>query len=150
MRMSSENSSPLPSLLSSRKIPMNTKKRKIKLHSKSIERTLLIVSPFIKLDDYFKELFDKHKNNPKIHLILVFGKNENDIKRSMSKSDFDYFNKFLNVSIIYVPNLHAKYYVADFYFTCNQVVQFRKGIDNHLCKCKSVLQQEQMVLTVCY
>ncbi|RKS92681.1 hypothetical protein BC952_2595 [Flavobacterium limicola] len=74
------------------------------------ERTLLIVSPFIKLDDYFKELFDKHKNNPKIHLILVFGKNENDIKRSMSKSDFDYFNKFLNVSIIYVPNLHAKYY----------------------------------------
>jgi hypothetical protein len=74
------------------------------------ERTLLIVSPFIKLDNYFEKLFDKHKNNPKIHLILVFGKNENDVKRSMSKSDFDYFKKFLNVSIIYVPNLHAKYY----------------------------------------
>lgn len=74
------------------------------------EQTLMIVSPFIKLDDYFKRLFDKHENNPKIHLLLVFGKNEKEVKRSMSKSDFDYFKKFLNVSIIYVPNLHAKYY----------------------------------------
>lgn len=74
------------------------------------EQTLMIVSPFIKLDDYFKELFDKHENNPKIHLILVFGKNEKAVKKSMSKADFDYFKKFLNVSIIYVPNLHAKYY----------------------------------------
>lgn len=31
------------------------------------ESTLMIVSPYIKLDEYFKELFDKHQNNPKIH-----------------------------------------------------------------------------------
>lgn len=74
------------------------------------ENTLMIVSPFIKLDDYFKELFDKHENNPKIHLLLVFGKNEKAVRKSMSKADFDYFKKFLNVSIVYVPNLHAKYY----------------------------------------
>lgn len=74
------------------------------------ERTLLIVSPFIKLDEYFKKLFDKHENNPRIHFLIVFGKNENEVKRSLSKADFDYFKKFLNVSIIYVPNLHAKYY----------------------------------------
>ena len=74
------------------------------------KETLLIVSPFIKLDDYFKKLFDNHLNNPKIHILIVFGKNENDISRSLSKNDFDYFKKFLNISIIYVPNLHAKYY----------------------------------------
>ncbi len=74
------------------------------------ENTLLIVSPFIKLDKYFKELFDKHENNPKLHLLLVFGKNEKEVRRSMSKADFDYFKKFLNISIIYIPNLHAKYY----------------------------------------
>jgi|SRR5690554_999413 len=74
------------------------------------ENTLMIVSPFIKLDDYFKKLFDKHENNPRIHLLLVFGKNEKAVKKSMSKADFDYFKKFLNVSIVYVPNLHAKYY----------------------------------------
>jgi hypothetical protein len=74
------------------------------------EQTLLIVSPFIKLDDYFKKLFDKHINNPKIHFIVVFGKNEWAVSKSMSKADFDYFKKFLNISVVYVPNLHAKYY----------------------------------------
>ena len=71
---------------------------------------LLIVSPFIKLDEYFKKLFDKHANNPKIHIIVVFGKNKGIIEKSLSKLDFDYFKKFLNISIVYVPNLHGKYY----------------------------------------
>jgi hypothetical protein len=74
------------------------------------ENVLLIVSPFIKLDEYFKRLFDKHVNNNKLHLIVVFGKNEGAINRSLSKHDFEYFKKFLNVSVVYVPNLHAKYY----------------------------------------
>ncbi|MCG2431848.1 phospholipase D family protein [Aequorivita xiaoshiensis] len=71
---------------------------------------LLIVSPFIKLDEYFQKLFNKHENDPKIHILLVFGKNQKDIKRSLNKRDFDFFKKFPNVSIIYTPNLHAKYY----------------------------------------
>lgn len=74
------------------------------------EEALLLVSPFIKLDTYFKELFNKHRNNHKIHIILVFGKNEKAVKKSMSKEDFDYFKQFPFVSIVYVPNLHAKYY----------------------------------------
>ncbi len=74
------------------------------------EHTLLIVSPFIKLDGYFKELFDKHSVNPKVHLLIVFGKNEMEISKSLSKDDFDYFKKFLNITVVYVPNLHAKYY----------------------------------------
>ena len=74
------------------------------------EDTLLIVSPYIRLDDYFKKLFEKHIYNPRVHLLIVFGKNEREISRSLSKDDFDYFKKFLNVSVVYVPNLHAKYY----------------------------------------
>ena len=74
------------------------------------EQNLLIVSPFIKLDDYFIRLFDNHLNNPNLHILIVFGKNEREINRSLSKNDFDYFRKFLNISIVYVPNLHAKYY----------------------------------------
>lgn len=74
------------------------------------ENTLIIVSPYIKLDQYFQRLFDKHSNNPKLHIIIVFGKNEGAVNRSLSKQDFDFFKKFLNVSIVYVPNLHAKYY----------------------------------------
>ncbi len=74
------------------------------------EKTLLIVSPYVKLDEYFKTLFDHHEYNPKLHIVLVFGKNEMNVKRSMRVEDFEFFKKFPNVSIIYVPNLHAKYY----------------------------------------
>jgi hypothetical protein len=77
------------------------------------EQNLMIVSPYFKLDDYFKTLFDKHVNNPKLHMLIVFGKNENDKSRSLSKVDFDYFKKFLNISVVYVPNLHAKYYANE-------------------------------------
>ena len=77
------------------------------------ERSLLIVSPFIKLDAYFKEMFDNHILSPKVHIMIVFGKNENELSKSLSKSDFDYFKRFLNISIIYVSNLHAKYYANE-------------------------------------
>lgn len=77
------------------------------------KHTLFIVSPFIKLDDYFRELFSKHKNNPEIHILLVFGKNEKDLNKSLNKNDIGFFKSFPNISIVYVPNLHAKYYGND-------------------------------------
>jgi hypothetical protein len=78
------------------------------------EKILLIVSPYIKLDDHFKKLFDKHKKNPDLHLILVFGKNEKSVQKSLNKGDFEYFKEFPNISIVFVPNLHAKYYGNEF------------------------------------
>lgn len=77
------------------------------------ERNLMIVSPYFKLDSYFKKLFDNHAKNPKLHIVILFGKNEQKVSKSLSEEDFDYFKKFLNISIIYVPNLHAKYYGND-------------------------------------
>lgn len=78
------------------------------------KKKLLIVSPYIKLDEYFKqELFDQHKSNPDLHLIIVFGKNKNNPQKSFSKKDFDYFKEFPHVSVVYVKNLHAKYYANE-------------------------------------
>ncbi|WP_194973671.1 phospholipase D-like domain-containing protein [Aquiflexum lacus] len=74
------------------------------------KKTLMIVSPFIKLDDYFKEMFNKHEKNPDLHIILIFGKNEGLYSKSLSREDFDFFKKFPKISIVYVKNLHAKYY----------------------------------------
>lgn len=74
------------------------------------EKTLLIVSPFIKLDEYFRKLFEHQLKKPNLHIIIVFGKNENEVKRSLNQNDFDYFKKFPNISIIYAKDLHAKYY----------------------------------------
>jgi hypothetical protein len=74
------------------------------------KKSLLIVSPYIKLDEKFENHFDIHINCPNVHILLVFGKNKNNVNKSMSKYDLDYFKKFTNISIIYVSNLHAKYY----------------------------------------
>jgi len=71
---------------------------------------LLILSPFIKLDDHFKRLFKRHINNPKLHIVIVFGKNDGNANKSLSRHDFDFFKDFMFVSVVYVPNLHAKYY----------------------------------------
>jgi hypothetical protein len=78
------------------------------------KKKLLIVSPYIKLDDYFKkEVFNKHKNNPELEIIIVFGKNKYNPQKSFSKIDFEYFKEFPNISIVYVNNLHAKYYANE-------------------------------------
>lgn len=74
------------------------------------EETLLIVCPYIRLDSYFKTLFKKHIANPKVHIVIVFGKNPKNIGKSFAKEDFEFFKTFTKVSIIYVPHLHAKYY----------------------------------------
>lgn len=75
------------------------------------EKYLLILSPFIQLDPYFKnEVFKTHLNNSNVHIIIGFGKNENNVNKSFGKEDFDYFTQFPNITIVYIPNLHAKYY----------------------------------------
>ncbi|WP_415779510.1 hypothetical protein, partial [Elizabethkingia occulta] len=67
--------------------------------------------PFIQLDPYFKnEVFKTHLNNSSVHIIIGFGKNENDVSKSFKKEDFDYFMQFPNITIVYIPKLHAKYY----------------------------------------
>ena len=74
---------------------------------------LVIVSPFIKLDAYFKELFENHKHRHKLHILIVFGKNEAAPNKSLRKEDFDFFKQFKNITIVYCPALHAKYYANE-------------------------------------
>jgi hypothetical protein len=50
------------------------------------EKYLLILSPFIQLDPYFKnEVFKTHLNNSSVHIIIGFGKNENDVSKSFKR-----------------------------------------------------------------
>ncbi|REE25021.1 hypothetical protein DFQ09_103328 [Winogradskyella pacifica] len=74
------------------------------------EEILLIVSPYIKLDTHFKELFEKHSHNHNLKIVLVFGKNEKKVSKSLSKQDFEFFKQFPDISIIHAPQLHGKYY----------------------------------------
>lgn len=72
------------------------------------EQTLIIVSPFIKLDDYFKKLFEKHKYNHKLHITIIFGRNESRPSKSLRREDFEFFKQFKNISIIYCPHCRLR------------------------------------------
>lgn len=71
---------------------------------------LLILSPFIHLDDYCKKVFKNYKHTPELEVVLVFGKNEREAGRSLNKTDLDFFKEFKNITIIYCKDLHAKFY----------------------------------------
>ena len=78
------------------------------------EKYVIILSPFIQLDEYFKnEVFKTLRNNSHVHVILGFGKNETNITKSFKKQDIDFFMEFPNISIIYLPNLHGKIYANE-------------------------------------
>ncbi|QDO94441.1 hypothetical protein FNB79_10855 [Formosa sediminum] len=62
------------------------------------KRYVIIISPFIKLDDHVRSIFDKLKATHEIHLILVFGKNEGYKQKSFREDDFEYFKAFKNIS----------------------------------------------------
>ncbi len=74
------------------------------------KKYVVIVSPFIKLDNHVRSIFDKIKATHEIQLILVFGKNEGYKQKSLREDDFEYFKNFKNISILYNKDLHAKHY----------------------------------------
>jgi len=79
----------------------------------SADEQLILISPFIKLHDrYISSLRTKMKNH-KLKITIVFGKNEDDISRSLKLEDFNFFKEFPNVEILYEKNLHAKYYANE-------------------------------------
>lgn len=77
------------------------------------EERIILISPFIKLHDRFISVLRAKKDNPRLELILVFGKNEDDISKSMRQEDFDFFKNFPNISIYYEKRLHAKYFANE-------------------------------------
>lgn len=74
------------------------------------KKYVVVISPFIKLDNHVRSIFDKIKATHEIHLILVFGKNEGYKQKSLREEDFEYFKDFKNISILYNKDLHAKHY----------------------------------------
>ncbi len=74
------------------------------------EDQIILISPYIKLHDRYKSSLLTKINNPYLEIVLLFGKNEEDISKSMKQEDFDFFKQFPNIEILYEKRLHAKYY----------------------------------------
>lgn len=74
------------------------------------KKYIIIVSPFIKLDNHIKEILEKVKSTHEINLYVLFGKNEEYKYKSFNEEDFRFISDFKNVTILYNKNLHAKHY----------------------------------------
>jgi len=77
------------------------------------DQLIILISPFIKLHDRFISTLRTKKDNPKLEIIIVFGKNEEDMSKSMKQEDFNFFKEFPNIQIRYERRLHAKYYANE-------------------------------------
>lgn len=77
------------------------------------EEQIILISPYIKLHDRYASTLRTKMNNPRLEIIIVFGKNEDDISKSMKQEDFNFFKEFPNIQIRYEKRLHAKYYASE-------------------------------------
>lgn len=76
----------------------------------SAEKQLLLISPYIKLHERYKSILKSKLQNHKLEIIVVFGKNEDDVSKSIKIEDINFFTDFPNIEIRYEKRLHAKYY----------------------------------------
>lgn len=79
----------------------------------SAESDIILISPYIKLHDRYKSSLLTKLHNDNIEITVLFGKNEDDLSKSMKQEDFDFFKQFPNIEILFENRLHAKYYANE-------------------------------------
>jgi len=77
------------------------------------DEKIVLISPYIKLHERYASTLKTKLDNPNLQIIVVFGKNEEDLSKSMKQEDFMFFKKFPNIEIRYEKRLHAKYYANE-------------------------------------
>ncbi|TKD66527.1 phospholipase D family protein [Flavobacterium sp. ASW18X] len=96
------------------------------------ERTLILISPFIKLHTRLKSILEQKKDNYKLEIIIVFGKNEGKEYRSFGPEEFEFFKQFPNIKICYNPNLHAKYYANEYSALLSSMNLYDYSLNNNI------------------
>ena len=77
------------------------------------EEQIILISPYIKLHERYISTLKTKLTKHKLKITIVFGKNEDDLSRSMKQEDFNFFKEFPNIEIRYEKRLHAKYYASE-------------------------------------
>jgi hypothetical protein len=77
------------------------------------EKNLILISPYIKLHHRYADELKTRVQDDNLQIIIVFGKNEQDITKSLTASDLEFFKQFPNIEIRYEKRLHAKFYANE-------------------------------------
>ncbi len=83
---------------------------------RSAKHRLVLISPFINLDMRIKDALSEKKELHDFELLVLFGKNEDNLYKSIKKDSLDFLMQFPNIEIRYNERLHAKFYQNDFDF----------------------------------
>lgn len=81
---------------------------------KNAKHKLILISPFIDLDERIKDALLSHKTKHDFELQILFGKNENNLYKSVKKDSIDFLKQFPNIEIRFNELLHAKFYRNDY------------------------------------
>jgi len=74
---------------------------------------LILISPYIKLHHRYTDELKSKVDNDRLSIIIVFGKNEYDLTKSLTLDDLNFFKQFPNIEIRYEKRLHAKFYANE-------------------------------------
>jgi hypothetical protein len=88
---------------------------------KNAKHKLLLVSPFIDLSKEIRAALNEHILKHDFELYVLFGKNEDNLYKSIKKDSFEFLKQFPNVEIRYNERLHAKFYQNDFDFIMTSI-----------------------------
>jgi RNA polymerase-binding transcription factor DksA len=79
----------------------------------SAQGNIILISPYIKLHDRYKSALLTKRDRDDLKITVLFGKNEDDMSKSMKQEDFNFFKQFPNIEIQFEKRLHAKYYANE-------------------------------------
>ena len=99
---------------------------------KNAEETLILISPYIKLHERFISVLKTKLKNYNLKIFIVFGKNEQDMGKSLRKEDLDFFKTFPNIEIRYEKRLHAKYYANERSARISSMNSYSYSQDNNI------------------
>ena len=96
------------------------------------KQKIILISPVIKLHKQFVPILEKKSADHKFRITIVFGRQEEDISKSMSAEDFAFFKQLKNIEIRHEKWLHANYYANESSAILSTMNLYDHSHDHHL------------------
>lgn len=96
------------------------------------EEILILITPFIRLHDRYASILKTKLEDYDLRIVVVFGKNEDNLSKSFKPEDFHFFKKFTNIEIRYEKRLHAKYYANESHAIISSMNLYSYSQDNNI------------------
>jgi hypothetical protein len=99
---------------------------------KDSKNELMLISPFIHLDNRIKDALNEKRDKPDFVLKVLFGKNDQNYLKSINQESLDFLMRFPNIEIRYSQRLHAKFYMNDFCFLFTSLNLYDFSLANNI------------------